>query len=92
MRAGEERYREAHILGEEVGEEGHRETRRRHVGFDCIHPPTQTEAMLGLGQASASLPAPVFFHKSSLLCDPVFTLRLLCEKVSPGLKRDYIYI
>lgn len=74
MRAGEERDREAHILGEEVGEEGHRETRRRHVGFDCIHPPTQAEAMLDLGQASASLHAPVFFHKSSWLYDPMFAL------------------
>lgn len=48
----------AHILGEEgKGEEGHRETRRRHVGFDCIHPPTQAEAILDLGQTLASLPA-----------------------------------
>lgn len=35
----------------------HHETRRRRVGFDCLHPPTQAEAILDLGQASVSLPA-----------------------------------
>lgn len=55
MSAREVRDREAHtFLG---GGGTHHETRRRRVGFDCLHPPTQAEAILDLGQASVSLPA-----------------------------------
>lgn len=82
MRAEEERDRARHTFwgggGEQGGEDGHRETRRRHVGLDRIHPPTQAEAILDLGQASASLP--VFFHKRSLLYDPVFALFGFCVR------------
>ena len=67
MRAGEERDREAHILGGG----GHHETRRRHVGFDCIHPPTQlAEAILDRGQASVSPPCACILSQEQFVVRP----------------------
>lgn len=76
------------------GREAHHETRHRHFGLDCIHQPTQAEAILDHGQASVSLCAlGCMSSQEELVVWPSFrSFEFLCEKVSLGLKRDYIYI
>lgn len=77
--------RGTHFGGGGEGGGGRKDTVKQDAGMldltVFIPPPTHTaEAILDLGQASASLPVPVFFHERSLLYDPVFALFSICVR------------